>query len=67
MGLPPPSTIFMIIETLDKRLCELRYETIFTHINDNPETPVAVNSIVTKSQTAIQGVRINSRLILRLN
>ena len=32
MGLPPPSTIFMIIETSDNRLCELRYETIFTHI-----------------------------------
>ena len=30
MGLPTPST--MIIETSDNRLCELRYETIFTHI-----------------------------------
>ena len=30
MGLPPPST--MIIETSDNRLCELRYETIFTLI-----------------------------------
>ena len=31
MGLPPSSTIFMIIETSDNILCELRYETIFTH------------------------------------
>ena len=30
MRLPAPST--MIIETSDNRLCELRYETIFTHI-----------------------------------
>ena len=29
--------------------------------------PVSVNDIVTKSQTVIQGVKMNSRLILRFD
>ena len=30
-------------------------------------SPESVNDIVTKSQTVIQGVKMNSRLILRFN